>query len=440
MQMVLHAPFGGRINRAWGLALRKKLLPSASASSCRRRPTRRRSSSRSGRSTASRSRTSSTTCIPDRARSARCRPCSTTPMFESRWRWNAQRVAAARAVAQNGKSGAARSSCACGPATCWRRAFPQALACPETLPPADRSRSRWTTRIVRQTIEDCLTEAMDVDGLPRGARRPARRHDRAASRSTRPSRRRSRAASCPRSRTRSSTTRRSRSGARRRCCSRRVLDAQDARRASARSIPRPSSACARRRGRSRRTPRRCTRRCSGWASSPTRRRAPWRAVARRAGGRPGASSARTTAGSPSEAPREPKKILRGRLEALGPVLVDARLATTRALLLELETDGAVLRTRHRRPDGLVRAPAARAHPPLHARPPAPRDRAGHGRAVPPVPRLLAARRRGVPARRPARRRRGARRSSPASRSRRRPGRPASCRRACAATGASGSTS
>src|SRR5262245_63360746 len=43
-------------------------------------------------------------------------------------------------------------------------AFPQVLACPETLPggpveiPMDHP-------IVRQTIEDCLTEAMDVDGF-----------------------------------------------------------------------------------------------------------------------------------------------------------------------------------------------------------------------------------------------------------------------------------
>ena len=43
-------------------------------------------------------------------------------------------------------------------------AFPQVLACPETLPggpipvPMDHP-------IVAQTIEDCLTEAMDVDGF-----------------------------------------------------------------------------------------------------------------------------------------------------------------------------------------------------------------------------------------------------------------------------------
>ncbi len=27
MQLVVHAPFGARINRAWGLAMRKRFLP-----------------------------------------------------------------------------------------------------------------------------------------------------------------------------------------------------------------------------------------------------------------------------------------------------------------------------------------------------------------------------------------------------------------------------
>ena len=56
----------------------------------------------------------------------------------------------------------------------------------------------------------------------------------------------------------------------------------------------------------------------------------------------------------------------------------------------------------------MRPAPARAHPSLHARPPAPRDRAGHRRAVPALPRLLAARRSRASARRPARRRRGRR--------------------------------
>ena len=64
-----------------------------------------------------------------------------------------------------------------------RRCRPATSRCPMEHP------------IVRQTIEDCLHEAMDVDGLPRGAARPARRARSSAWPSTPPSPRRSRAAS-----------------------------------------------------------------------------------------------------------------------------------------------------------------------------------------------------------------------------------------------------
>jgi ATP-dependent helicase Lhr and Lhr-like helicase len=39
MQLVLHAPFGSRVNRAWGLALRKRFCRSSTSSCRRRRPT-----------------------------------------------------------------------------------------------------------------------------------------------------------------------------------------------------------------------------------------------------------------------------------------------------------------------------------------------------------------------------------------------------------------
>jgi ATP-dependent Lhr-like helicase len=83
-------------------------------------------------------------------------------MFETRWRWNAQRSLLLER-SRNGKK---------VPANLLRMrandllaaAFPQVLACPETLPggplpvPMDHP-------IVAQTVEDCLTEAMDVDGF-----------------------------------------------------------------------------------------------------------------------------------------------------------------------------------------------------------------------------------------------------------------------------------
>ncbi len=83
-------------------------------------------------------------------------------MFETRWRWNAQRSLLLER-SRGGKK---------VPAPLLRMrandllvtAFPEVIACPETLSggpievPMDHP-------IVRQTIEDCLTEAMDVEGF-----------------------------------------------------------------------------------------------------------------------------------------------------------------------------------------------------------------------------------------------------------------------------------
>ena len=140
------------------------------------------------------------------------------------------------------------------------------------------------------------------------------------------------------------------------------------------------------------TPRKSTRRCCGWATSPTARPRPgseWLDAARRR--RPRGARERSLVRR-RRRPREPKTVLRGRLEALGPVLVDAADRPTRSRSLrELEADGAVLRTRIDGQRAVVRPAAAVAHPPLHARPAAARDRAGHRGAVPALPRLLAAR-------------------------------------------------
>ena len=63
MQLVIHSPYGSRINRAWGLALRKRFCRKFNFELQRRRP-RTISSSRSPPRTASSSPTSPATCIP----------------------------------------------------------------------------------------------------------------------------------------------------------------------------------------------------------------------------------------------------------------------------------------------------------------------------------------------------------------------------------------
>ena len=129
---------------------------------------------------------------------------------------------------------------------------------------------------------------------------------------------------------------------------------------------------------------------SGWTRSPAR----------------AASSARATAGSR----RRPRAIPRPSCEDGWKRWV--RSSATIPLLVHLEAEGVVLRARIDGRPGLVRPAAARPHPPLHARPAAQGDRARHRRAVPALPRLLAARGPRAQARRAARggrRRRAARR-------------------------------
>src|SRR4029077_18857950 len=99
---------------------------------------------------------------PSSAREVLTQAVLGAPLFETRWRWNAQRSLLLER-SRGGKK---------VPAPLLRMratdllasAFPQVIACPETLEggpievPMDHP-------IVRQTIEDCLTEAMDVEGF-----------------------------------------------------------------------------------------------------------------------------------------------------------------------------------------------------------------------------------------------------------------------------------
>jgi ATP-dependent Lhr-like helicase len=113
MQLVLHAPFGSRINKAWGLALRKRFCRS-STSSCRRRRPRTRCCCRSARSTRSRSRTCSATCTRRRARRAGA-GVPRRAGVQTRWRWN---TTISLAVPRSRGGERCRRSCsACSPTT-----------------------------------------------------------------------------------------------------------------------------------------------------------------------------------------------------------------------------------------------------------------------------------------------------------------------------------
>jgi ATP-dependent Lhr-like helicase len=161
MQMVLHAPFGGRINRAWGLALRKRF--------CRGFGFELQAAANEEAIVISLGQQHSFPLEdvfdflhPSTVEKVLTQAIIDQPMFESRWRWNASRSLLLERF-QGGRS---------VPPQILRmragdllvKAFPAATACPETLPPGDLE-IPMDHPLVRQTIEDCLTEATDIKGL-----------------------------------------------------------------------------------------------------------------------------------------------------------------------------------------------------------------------------------------------------------------------------------
>lgn len=161
MQLVLHAPFGSKINRAWGLALRKKFCVGFGFEL--------QAAANEEAIVLSLGPQHSFALEdvfeylnPATAREVLVQALLASPLFETRWRWNAQ-----RSLLLERSRGGKRV-----PAPLLRMrandllagAFPQVLACPETLP-GGPIEVPMEHPIVAQTIEDCLTEAMDLEGF-----------------------------------------------------------------------------------------------------------------------------------------------------------------------------------------------------------------------------------------------------------------------------------
>jgi len=161
MQMVLHAPFGGKINRAWGLALRKRF--------CRGFGFELQAAANEEAIVISLGLQHSFPLAdvfnylhPDRVTEILTQAVLDQPMFESRWRWNATRSLVLSRF-QNGRA-VAPQVLRMRAADLLAQAFPAAVACPENLPAGDLP-IPMEHPLVRQTIDDCLTEATDIAGL-----------------------------------------------------------------------------------------------------------------------------------------------------------------------------------------------------------------------------------------------------------------------------------
>lgn len=162
MQLVIHAPFGGRINRAWGLALRKRfcvtfdfeLQAAATDEGIVISLGERHSFPLASVFEYLRSET---------VREVLLQAVLQAPMFMTRWRWNATRALALLRFA-GGKR--------VPPQIQRMRAedllaavFPDAVACQDNFHGERLTRQVPDHPLVRETLRDCLTEAMDVDGL-----------------------------------------------------------------------------------------------------------------------------------------------------------------------------------------------------------------------------------------------------------------------------------
>ena len=159
MQLVLHTPFGGRINRAWGLALRKRFCVSfnfelqAAATDDGVVISLGEQHSFPLQSVASMVRS-------DRTERDLIQGVLASPMFGNRWRWNATRFLALLRF-QNGRR---------VPMPIQRMraedllaaVFPAQLACQDNAPgpvePVDHP-------LVNQTLHDCLHEPLDLEGF-----------------------------------------------------------------------------------------------------------------------------------------------------------------------------------------------------------------------------------------------------------------------------------
>ena len=159
MQLILHAPFGSRVNRAWGLALRKRF--------CRQFNFELQAAATDEGVLLSLGPQHSFPLEdvfhylhPDTVEDVLVQALLDAPMFQTHWRWNASlslallRFSGGRKVAPQVQRMQAEDLLV--------SVFPDAAACLENIA---GEREVPDHPLVRQTIHDCLTEVMDLPRL-----------------------------------------------------------------------------------------------------------------------------------------------------------------------------------------------------------------------------------------------------------------------------------
>jgi ATP-dependent Lhr-like helicase len=159
MQLVLHAPFGSRINKAWGLALRKRF--------CRQFNFELQAAATEDALLLSLGPQHSFPLSdvfrylhPETTRDVLVQAFLDPPVFTTRWRWNTT-ISLAVPRARGGRKVAPQIQ-RMQADDLMAAVFPDAAACLENIP-GDRQIPDHP--LVSQTVRDCLEEAMDFEGL-----------------------------------------------------------------------------------------------------------------------------------------------------------------------------------------------------------------------------------------------------------------------------------
>ena len=161
MQLVLHAPFGSRINKAWGLALRKRF--------CRSFNFELQAAATDNGIVISLSDQHSfpldsvfSFLSPRNARKVLIQALLAVPLFGTRWRWTATRALQVRRFWGGRKVPPALQRFRAD--DLLAAVFPEQAACLEHI---HGDIELPDHPLVRETVDDCLTDAMDAEGLER---------------------------------------------------------------------------------------------------------------------------------------------------------------------------------------------------------------------------------------------------------------------------------
>ncbi|QEC52872.1 Lhr family ATP dependent helicase [Anseongella ginsenosidimutans] len=159
MHLVIHSPFGSRMNKAWGLALRKRF--------CRKFNFELQAAANDNAIILSLGPTHSfpleevfSYLHPETVREVLIQAFLDAPLFGVRWRWNASRALAV--IRRRGSKKVPAQLQRMQSEDLIAQVFPDQLACLENIA-GDREVPDHP--LVKQTIHDCLYEAMDIEGL-----------------------------------------------------------------------------------------------------------------------------------------------------------------------------------------------------------------------------------------------------------------------------------